>query len=195
MKLYLIRHGESTDNLAKRHSGWAQSPLTDKGEADGVRAGELLKNVTFDKIFCSDQRRAMQTCALALPERMDVEYTPLLRETNVGVLQGQLMADCREKYGEAYTTTRRVRNFIPFDGEDNAMHVARVRAFVERLLAGSWNSVAAFCHGGTIDSMLEIACGKEARANATNIFNGSVTIFTYEDGKWTLEKWASTEPV
>jgi len=195
MKLYMIRHGESTANFEKRHSGWAQVPLTEKGEADGRRAGELLANLTFDKIFSSDQRRAMQTCALALPDRMDVEYTPLLRETNVGLLQDQLMADCREKYGEPYLNSRKARDFTPFGGENSAMHLERVRVFSERVIAGGWESVAAFCHGGTIDSMLEIAHGAEARASAGNLCNGSVTVFSYEDGVWTMEKWASTEPL
>ena len=82
-----------------------------------------------------------------------------------------------------------------FGGENSAMHLERVRIFSERVIAGGWESVAAFCHGGTIDSMLEIAHGAEARANAGNLYNGSVTVFSYENGRWTMEKWASTEPV
>ena len=112
MKLYVVRHGQSEDNLAKRHSGWADCSLTEQGRADAERAGSILRGIAFDKVFSSDTKRAKQTCAIALPEMQDtVEYTPLIRETNVGTLTGLEVAECQRRWGEEYDSRRKARNF------------------------------------------------------------------------------------
>ena len=54
MKLYMIRHGESTANAEGKHAGWGQIPLTDKGRDDARHAGTLLEGVTFDRVYVSD---------------------------------------------------------------------------------------------------------------------------------------------
>ncbi len=42
-KLVLLRHGESQWNLENRFTGWTNVDLTDKGEKEAQKAGELLK--------------------------------------------------------------------------------------------------------------------------------------------------------
>lgn len=190
MKLYMIRHGQSEDNIAKRHSGWADCSLTEKGEDDARHAGELLAGIPFDKIFSSDTRRARQTCALALPDMQDVvEYTPLIRETNVGSLTGIPVAECRERYGEVYDNNRKARNFCDYGGENLAMHMDRVRTFLTRVESGGWDTVAAFSHGGSIHCVLDIVLGGIQNKADYPCSNGSVSVFAYENGKWSLEEW------
>lgn len=190
MKLYMIRHGQSEDNIAKRHSGWAECSLTEKGMDDARHAGELLRGITFDKVFSSDTLRARQTCALALPDmQADVEYTMFLRETNVGSLTGTPVAECRERYGEVYDNNRKARNFRDYGGEDLAMHMERIRTFLTRVEAGSWDTVAAFSHGGSIHCMLDIAMGGIQNKADYPCSNGSVSVFAFENGQWTLEEW------
>jgi len=192
MKLYVIRHGQSEDNVARRHSGWAECSLTEKGEADARRAGELLKGIVFDKVFSSDTKRAKQTCALALPDAVP-EYTWLIRETNVGSLTGLEVAECQKRWGEVYDERRKARNFCPYGGENRAMHMERVRKFLDLAVSGGWNTVAAFSHGGSIHCMLDIAMGAEQNKADYPCLNGGVSVFRYENGVWTLEEWSRTE--
>ena len=42
-KLILLRHGQSQWNLENRFTGWKNVPLTEKGEAEAKKAGELIK--------------------------------------------------------------------------------------------------------------------------------------------------------
>lgn len=43
LKLVIVRHGQSQCNLIKRWSGWSDSKLTAKGEADAVECAHLIQ--------------------------------------------------------------------------------------------------------------------------------------------------------
>ncbi len=192
MKLYVIRHGQSEDNVARRHSGWAECSLTEKGMDDARHAGELLAGVVFDKVFSSDTKRARQTCALALPGT-EVEYTPLIRETNVGSLTGMEVAECQRIWGDEYNERRKARNFCPYGGENLAMHMERVREFLTIVQNGGWETVAAFSHGGSIHCMLDLVMGSIQNKADYPCSNGGVSVFAFENGTWTLEEWNRVE--
>ncbi len=190
MKLYVIRHGQSEDNLARRHSGWAECSLTAQGMEDAAKAGELLRGVKFDKIFSSDTKRARQTCAIALPEMQDaVEYTPLIRETNVGSITGMEVAECQRLWGEEYDARRKARNFCPYGGENLAMHMERIRKFLMIVQNGGWETAAAFSHGGSIHCMLDLVTGAVQNKAEYPCSNGGVSVFTFENGRWSLTEW------
>lgn len=192
MNLYVIRHGQSEDNVAKRHSGWAECSLTEKGMEDAVRAGNLLTGIAFDKVFSSDTRRARQTCALALPDA-DPEYTPLIRETNVGSLTGMEVEECIRRWGDEYNERRKARNFCPYGGENLVMHMERVREFLTMVQNGGWDTVAAFSHGGSIHCMLDLVTGAIQNKADFPCSNGSVSVFTFENGAWSLTEWNRVE--
>ena len=192
MKLYVVRHGQSEDNAARRHSGWADCSLTEKGMDDARRAGELLKGIAFDKVFSSDTRRARQTCALALPDAVP-EYTPLIRETNVGSLTGMEVEECIRMWGDEYNERRKARNFCPYGGENLAMHMARVQEFLTMVQNGEWETVAAFSHGGSIHCMLDLVMRSTQNKTEYPCSNGSVSVFTFVNGVWSLTEWNRVE--
>ena len=41
-KLILLRHGQSTWNESNQFTGWVDVDLTEKGEAEAKRGGEML---------------------------------------------------------------------------------------------------------------------------------------------------------
>ena len=67
-KLILLRHGQSQWNLENRFTGWKNVPLTEKGEAEAKKAGELLKkhNISIDRVFSSVLERANRTAEIAI---------------------------------------------------------------------------------------------------------------------------------
>ena len=67
-KLVLLRHGQSAWNKTNQFTGWVDVPLTEQGEAEAKRGGELLKekNVLPDIVFTSLLRRAINTANIAL---------------------------------------------------------------------------------------------------------------------------------
>ncbi|WP_182377688.1 phosphoglyceromutase [Nocardioides sp. WS12] len=104
--LILLRHGESDWNAKNLFTGWVDVALTDKGRAEAVRGGELLKDAGLlpDVLHTSLQRRAINTAALAL-DAADRHWIPVrrswrLNERHYGDLQGKDKAQVREQYGE-----------------------------------------------------------------------------------------------
>ena len=96
-ELFVLRHGETEWNRARRWQGVLDSPLTEKGRAQAVAMGEMLRSAgvttTSHQILSSPQGRAMETARLALGEfGPAIVPEPLLREISVGEWAG-LTAD------------------------------------------------------------------------------------------------------
>jgi len=103
--LALLRHGQSQWNLENRFTGWVDVGLTDEGEAEAWRGGELLKEtgVAFDRCFTSVLRRAIVTGTLAL-DATDQLWIPMqkdwrLNERHYGGLTGLNKAETAERHG------------------------------------------------------------------------------------------------
>ena len=106
-KLVLLRHGESTWNMENRFTGWTDVGLTEKGLAEAVAAGQLLKRegYRFDLAYTSVLKRAIKTLWTVL-EEMDQMWIPIhhswrLNERHYGALQGLNKAETAAKYGDA----------------------------------------------------------------------------------------------
>ena len=54
-KLILVRHGESVWNKENRFTGWTDVDLSERGEQEARRAGELIKkhDLFFDVAYSS----------------------------------------------------------------------------------------------------------------------------------------------
>ncbi|MGE5467851.1 MAG: 2,3-diphosphoglycerate-dependent phosphoglycerate mutase [Ignavibacteria bacterium] len=106
-KIVLLRHGESTWNQENRFTGWTDVDLTEKGRAEAVAAGQLLRKegYRFDLAFTSVLKRANKTLNVVLEELdqlwIPVEHSWRLNERHYGALQGLNKAETAAKYGDA----------------------------------------------------------------------------------------------
>ncbi len=100
LNLYLMRHGESLDNLKGILGGRRDEPLTPRGEAQALLAANYLKslNVKFDAIYTSPLERAKRTTdavrgvlKLSWPEIVDD-----LTERDVGIMTGEPVSRIEE---------------------------------------------------------------------------------------------------
>ena len=104
--LVLVRHGESDWNAKNLFTGWVDVDLTDKGRAEGVSAGEQLKEAGIlpDIVHTSLLRRAITTANLSL-DAADRHWIPVkrdwrLNERHYGALQGKDKKQTLEQFGE-----------------------------------------------------------------------------------------------
>ncbi|GGO92350.1 2,3-bisphosphoglycerate-dependent phosphoglycerate mutase [Nocardioides phosphati] len=104
--LVLLRHGESEWNALNLSTGWVDVNLTDKGRAEAVNGGTLLKEagVLPDIVHTSLLRRAINTANLAL-DTADRHWIPVkrdwrLNERHYGALQGKNKKETLQKFGE-----------------------------------------------------------------------------------------------
>jgi broad specificity phosphatase PhoE len=90
MRLYFVRHGESTANLLREfsNSGW-NHPLTKKGVEQARTAARGLAGVKVERVYSSPVMRAAQTAQiLAESLQAPLELAEALREWSVGIYEG-----------------------------------------------------------------------------------------------------------
>src|SRR5699024_396342 len=105
-KLILLRHGQSEWNASNQFTGWVDVNLTEQGEAEAKRGGELLveAGVLPGVVYTSLLRRAIRTANIAL-NAADRHWNPGIRhwrlnERHYAALQGLDKAATKEKYGD-----------------------------------------------------------------------------------------------
>ncbi len=104
--LVLLRHGESSWNASGQFTGWVDVPLTERGRAEAVASGTLLRDAGLHPavVHTSVLTRAIQTADLAL-EAAGLLWLPVARswrlnERHYGVLQGKNKAQTRQEFGD-----------------------------------------------------------------------------------------------
>ena len=104
--LILLRHGESEWNSKNLFTGWVDVDLNDRGRAEALNGGKLLKDrgILPTVVHTSVLRRAINTANIAL-DTCDRHWIPVrrdwrLNERHYGALQGLDKAATREKYGD-----------------------------------------------------------------------------------------------
>lgn len=100
MRLFIVRHGESYSNTQGRMMSWTDLALTDTGRAQAACAAPYVKELAggeFDRIFSSDFKRAKETTEI-ISGRTDITLTPLIREMNLGELEGMTWQERYSKY-------------------------------------------------------------------------------------------------
>ena len=186
MKLYLIRHGQSTANLGKLYMGQTDVPLTEEGRQQAMSIRPILENIPFDKVFTSDLQRAVDTQKLALPNAKAPVRTKLLREVDVGKLMGTPLGELKAPDDPQYP---KHRDYSPFDGECFSMVRDRATAFLDSLLADPCENVAVFSHFGFLCCMTQLMMETEMANGRTPIPNCGILVFEHDGTYWKLRAW------
>ena len=103
--LILVRHGQSIWNLQNRFTGWVDVELTENGELEAKKAGNLIKtlDIKIDLFYSSIQLRAKNTLKLIqeiLQNNKSSNEAWQLNERHYGALTGLNKDEMREKLGE-----------------------------------------------------------------------------------------------
>ncbi|MBK1784216.1 phosphoglyceromutase [Prauserella cavernicola] len=104
--LVLLRHGQSTWNAENLFTGWVDVPLSEQGEGEARRGGELLAETGLlpDVVHTSLLRRAISTANIALDVAdrhwIDVKRDWRLNERHYGALQGKDKKQTLAEFGE-----------------------------------------------------------------------------------------------
>ena len=169
-KLILLRHGQSQWNLENKFTGWKDVPLTEKGEFEAKKAGELIKKhkIHINNVFSSILERANKTAEIALKEsgllnlwendKLIVTRDKKLNERDYGDLVGLNKLETAEKYGkEQVHIWRRSYDTPPPNGESLKDVVNRVSPYFKKnikpLLDQNKNILIA-AHGNSLRAMM-----------------------------------------
>jgi broad specificity phosphatase PhoE len=101
VQIYLLRHGESSDDVEDAYGGIADYPLTEAGRHTAEELAAKLAPCRIKHIYTSPYQRALQTAQiLQRAWSADVKVIPGLRERNsYGVLSGVTRNKAKEIFG------------------------------------------------------------------------------------------------
>lgn len=150
MTIFLVRHGETEWNRARRYQGWSDSPLTAEGVAQAEALGRrlaMLPDGASAEIVASPLGRARRTAEIiarclgrAAPPLLDDR----LREISLGSWDGLGRKEVRSRMGAQFVEFEWY--FQTPDGESYDGFAARVGDWLADA-RGRGAPVIAVCHG------------------------------------------------
>ena len=198
-KLILLRHGQSQWNLENKFTGWENVPLTEKGELEAKKAGQIIKkhNIHIDYVFSSVLERANKTAEIALKEaelknlwdndKLLMTRNENLNERDYGDLVGLNKKETAEKFGkEQVQIWRRSFNVAPPNGESLKNVLDRVSPYfknnIKPLLDQNKNILIA-AHGNSLRAMLiQLGMYKPEEISSIEIPTGAPMCINLKEG-------------
>ena len=184
--LYLVRHGETDWNRARRIQGATDIPLNDLGRAQAAEAGDLLARRSFDRVVASPLSRAAETgsiiaARLGLPAP---ELVPAVAERRYGDAEGLTGSEVERRFPAG----------TPVPGREGRRELlARVLpALVEIARSvddGVDGRVVVSTHGAVIRAVVTHVAGDDVLHLGTPIRNGSVHSFELRDDALVLREF------
>lgn len=184
MKIYVIRHGQTTSDVEDRYGGDYDDHLTPLGEKQAKELAEKIENFGIEMLFVSPRIRAQETAKILQAELgVEMRTLPDLRERNQnGILTGMKRSEAKVKHPELVELLKDRFNTIE-GAEDYEYFRSRViKAFTEVANSG-YEIVAIVTHGGPIRRIFGEVLEKEAKWEIADC--GWFEI-DYADGKATL---------
>jgi uncharacterized phosphatase len=180
--LYLVRHGETDWNRARRIQGSTDIPLNDTGKAQAETAGRLLTRRDWAAIVASPLSRAFETASIiaaetGLPAPLAL---PALVERRYGEAEGLNYQQVDERFpGESEVPGRESR--------DDVTHRV-IPALLSIASAHPGGSVIVVSHGGVIRSVLNAIDPDNAHGTITNgsihsirVIDDTLELITFDD--------------
>lgn len=190
MIVYLMRHGETDWNKARRLQGQSDIALNENGIDLARKTAAGLKGVTFDRVFSSPLKRALMTAQIVAAESgCAVETDDRLKEINFGPSEGECFDPAKKDPAHPlHNFFCRPEAFHPTDGAE-ALDAARERAFAflqEKVLPleGSCEAILIVAHGALNRCILNRLAGiPDERFWQIELPNCAVSILCAEDGE------------
>ena len=188
LKIYLIRHGETDFN--KGNLEWGQKDeisLNDWGILQVDKLSERLKDISFNKIFSSKLKRAVQTSnKLSKLSNQEIIIDDRLKEYEPGGVDPS-SEEWKEKYGEMLESGMSKYNIRPFGGDNIWDLIKRVRSFLKDLEKES-GTMAIVAHSGVNAVLINLSQRKEKNDfHKIKQDNTCINILNFDEGKWNIE--------
>ncbi len=153
MKLIIVRHGETKENVAKIIQGQTYGNLTDVGIEQAKRVALYLKNENIDIAYVSDLERAKDTAKeiLSNHQHTKVLEEQALRERAWGIWEGKK----REERGRFLTEEGcSIYEYKPEGGESFFDVQKRIVAFYYKIInKHKKQTVLIVSHGGPLTAL------------------------------------------
>lgn len=211
LKLLLVRHAEAIGNVEKRMLGQAESPLSDRGQAQATQLGQALFHQGWQPthLYSSPLQRAAKTAQMAWQAyqamgssvrdeacagdltphwKQTIIYDDRLQEIDIGCLQGLTWAEAKTAYPQLCESLEASLVLVPISGAESLVAIrARSRAFIATILQQHQNGdrLWVFTHSALLTHLISELLGME-RSWKLEIANTAVFEFWLDCDRWSL---------
>ena len=158
VKLFLIRHGQTSWNEEGRYQGDHDIELNQVGIKQAKLAAKYLSRVEFANIYSSPLKRTLYTAETIKGRRnLKIKVREDLKEVSFGKWEGLKFLEINEKYHKDYHAwLEDPYNNRPTGGENFKEITERTTTEINRIVSenADGSSVAVIAHGGVILSLL-----------------------------------------
>jgi len=158
VKLFLIRHGQTSWNVEGRYQGSCDIELNNTGIQQAELASEYFSRVKFSNIYSSPLKRTMETANIINGRSEEgIETSDNLKEVDFGKWEGLKFDQINKDYNEDYQKWMEdPYNNHPTGGESFKELTDRTTSAIDSIVAKNedGSSVAIITHGGVILSLL-----------------------------------------
>ena len=192
MKIYMIRHCESEDDILDCYGGCADFELTKNGIETAKQYSDKITDLGIEKIFTSPYKRAKSVADIFADKiHCEVEAVKDLREMNTyGVMSGVnkdlaknifslLLEDAKYKSFGYYTG----RSFE--GGESVKSFDKRIKGAFDYLVRQNLDIVAVVTHGGVFRSVYKNILGRPEKI--LEIDDVGTIVINYDRGIFSIE--------
>jgi len=156
MSITLVRHAEVAKEYRGKYNGLIDISLSKKGRDDAKELGKTLQKKDFDKVYCSDLKRARETleaCNLNLP----TIYSKEICEKSWGIHEGKSFAEL-EAMGLRYENFEQWVDAL--GGERYAEYKERIKNYFYNVIdKDDAKNILVVTHAGVIKTLLSIVKG------------------------------------
>lgn len=148
--IYLLRHGQFSEEYAKCYIGQKDIPLSRIGRQQAQYWKTELKDIPFNGVFCSDLDRTMETAGIILNTREDIiAMLPALREIHLGDWEGLAMQEIMENDPKAWQERgEQFASFRPPNGENFQDLYNRVIPVFLKIVENMKGNILIVAHAG-----------------------------------------------
>lgn len=155
-KIFLVRHGQDTDNAAGILNGRRDTELTELGREQAKKVTDKLRDNDVQIVYTSPLKRAYETARIIATELGidEVIADEHLIEREFGILTGKPVSDI-SKYTDKILPTDRVNYFLEVQGaEDFPTLLMRGRKILDEIRQKHQNKNVLIVTHGDIGKMI-----------------------------------------
>jgi len=193
LQVYLVRHGETEWNAARKIQGQSDSPLTQKGIFQARQVAERVRNEGITHVITSDLGRTRATAQIIADVcGCDVIVEPRLRELHMGVLEerGLDNLSANEESWRKQMVDGTPNGRIP-QGESMTELAERMRSALDSCLdlpAGSKPLLVS--HGIALGCLISTILGLPPYAERRlRLRNCSISRVDHQESAWLASGW------
>ena len=144
MNIFVVRHGQTEWNVMKKMQGSADIELNEKGLSQASDTANMLRDSSFDVIFCSPLKRAKQTAEIINDDRgLNIIFDERLRERNYGEFEGTSKSSF--DYNEFWSYQKNMK----YEKAENIQDFfERIYHFLDDITSKEYNNILIVCHAG-----------------------------------------------